>query len=103
MNAETRWKDVEATKSRRVVDLHRLMNMLNQFHKTSGVHGGKWAPVARPRNEARKLVIIVIAARVKPRVENEPNVTCAGDGVHVSHTCPCVQTHSRETEQRASL
>lgn len=26
--------------ARRVVDLHRLMNMLNQFHKTSGVHGG---------------------------------------------------------------
>lgn len=48
--------------------------------------------IGRSCDHGTRLVIIVIAARVKPRVENEPNVTCAGDAVAVSHTCSYVQT-----------
>lgn len=64
-----------AVRSRSIGDLHRLMNMLNQFRKTGRVR----ALVARARAaRPRRPVIIVIAPRVKPPVENEPNVTCAG-------------------------
>lgn len=64
------------------------MNMLNQFRKTSSLRSvSGHRSVARPRNEARRPVIIVIAARVKPRVENESNVTRAGGGEQrVTHT-----------------
>jgi len=45
------WRPTSRDAAQRVVDLHRLMNMLNQFHKTNEVHEGKWTPVGRATAE----------------------------------------------------
>lgn len=51
--------------------------------------------IGRSCDRGTRLVIIVIAARVKPRVENEPNVTCGRRSTRITHLLVCTNARMR--------